>query len=121
MKIAHPARRTLDAVQFLLGAGLIASPWFAGFIDEQYATYSAWGAGAAAALVALIAIIAQWRWLPWAMGVAAIWTLAAPWALNFTAVEHAMWSHVGVGAALLVAAIADLAAAHATPKTKQAA
>jgi hypothetical protein len=121
MKIAHPARRTLDAVQFLLGAGLIASPWFAGFTDQHYASYSAWGSGAAAALVALVALIAQWRWLPWAMGAVALWTVAAPWVLSFQAAEHAMWSHAGIGAALLAAALADIAAAHAKPKTGKAA
>jgi predicted MFS family arabinose efflux permease len=121
MKIAHPARRTVDAVQLLLGAGLIASPWFAGYIDDQYASYSAWASGAVAALVALAALVAQWKWLPWVMSAIALWTVAAPWALGFQAVQHAMWSHAGIGAALLAAAIADLAAARATPKTKQAA
>jgi predicted MFS family arabinose efflux permease len=121
MRIEHPARRTLDAVQLLLGAGLVASPWFAGFIGEQNATYSAWGSGAAAAIVALAALITQQRWLPWAMGAVALWILSAPWALGFEAVQHAMWSHAGVGAALLAAAVADLAAAHAKPKTNKTA
>lgn len=121
MRIEHPGRRALDAVQLLLGAGLVASPWFAGFTDERFATYSAWASGAVAALVALAALVAQWRWLPWAMGVVALWAIAAPWALSFQAVTHALWSHVGIGIALLAAAAADLAATRATPKTKQAA
>jgi hypothetical protein len=121
MKIAHTARRTLDAVQLLLGAGLVASPWFAGYLDERIAAYSAWSAGAAAALVALVALLAQRRWLPWVMGLVGLWTVVAPWALAFQSVPSAVGSHVGFGLALLAAAAADLIVAFAEPKTKQTA
>ena len=121
MKIAHPARRTLDAVQLLLGAGLVASPWFAGYLDERVAAYSAWSAGAAAALVAFVALLAQRRWLPWVMGLVGLWTVAAPWALAFQNATSAVGSHVGFGLALVAAAAADLVVAYTKPKTKQTA
>lgn len=121
MKIAHPARTFFDIAQLLLGAALVASPWFASYLGERYGTYHAWAAGSAVVLIALAMLIAQWRWLPWAIGAVALWTIAAPWALQFEAAMPALWSHVGIGIALLAAAIADLATACATPKTKQAA
>ena len=121
MKIAHPTRTFLDSAQLLLGAALIASPWFAGYLDERYGAYNAWAAGAAVVLMTLAMLLAHWRWLPWAVGAVALWTVAAPWVLQFQAATSAVWSHVGIGVALLIAALADLAAARATPKTKQAA
>lgn len=111
----------LDLAQLALGAALVASPWYAGFVSEQIPTYSAWGAGAAAALIALLALTAQWRWLPWLMLLTGLWAMAAPWALDFGAVMSATWSHVTIGAALLMAGIADLVWTREPPKTKQTA
>jgi hypothetical protein len=115
MKIAH-ARRAIDSVQVLLGAAFAASPWIVEYSDNLPAAYNALASGAAGAIVALVALIAQWRWLPWATGLVAVWSLAAPWALLFQDAPEAMWSHVAFGVAFLMAAMADMGVAAARPK-----
>ena len=99
------AARWKDAANLGLGLWLVISPWALGYVDETTATRNAWIVGAIIAVAALAALVAFQKWEEWVNAALAIWLIAAPYALGFTAHTSATWNHVVVGVAVAVLAV----------------
>lgn len=110
-------KNVIAGSQLVLGLVLLFMPWIAGFADGQSAAaWTAWISGAvialagAAALAGYAAHAANWVNL-----VLGIWAIVAPWVIGFAAMSGAMWSHVVLGALVVLAAAAELWMEHQTP------
>jgi len=93
-----------DAGNLLLGAWLLFSPFVLGFNAEPAAALNAYITGGAIALVAAGAFYAYYRWEEWANGLLAIWLMASPWALGYTALSAATYNAVFTGFLVLMLA-----------------
>ncbi len=89
-------------VQFALGVALFVAPWVLGFADEGAAAWTAWCTGAVIGAIGLVSFAEDLTWPAWTNLALGVWTIAAPWVVQFAASEAAMWTHVVVG--LIVAA-----------------
>ena len=94
-----------DVVNWLLGVGLFFSPWAFGFAGEQTPAWNAHIVGAIIAVIALAAILAFQDWEEWLSVAVGAWLIISPWALGFSAVSTAMFTHVVIGVATLVLAL----------------
>ncbi len=104
----HPEDIFLSGWNLLLGASLIAAPWYFGFASELVAAWNAWGLGATVIVLALLALMQTSEWEEYVIAAAGFWACAAPWALGFQEVTAAAWAHVGFGVALIVSAGSEL-------------
>lgn len=100
----QPEDMFLGGWNLLLGAGLIAAPWYFGFASETVAAWNARLFGAAVIALAVPALMRTSEWEEYAIAAAGLWACAAPWALGFQEATAAAWAHVGFGVALLVSA-----------------
>ena len=98
----------LDAAKVIAGLGLALSPWILGFTATTAAAWNAWLAGAVIAILAIWALTAFDPWQEWVSLAAGIWTIAAPWALGFSATASAMGAHVVIGAVVAILAAIEL-------------
>jgi hypothetical protein len=110
----------LNAVNLVLAALLLISPWVVGFRDVQFASWNAWIAGLAMVIVAGAAMIAVQEWEEWVSGALGLWTLIAPWVLGFAHVASALWTHIGVGLAVAILAAVELWLIHNGPPARTA-
>lgn len=108
--VNNVARKTeetaLDIANIVVGVCLALSPWVLGYAAETAAAWNAWVIGAVVALIAIGALVAFAEWEEWVNLVLGVWTFVAPWALGFTAVAAALYTHVIAG--LLIAVLAAL-------------
>ena len=92
----------------MLGAALIAAPWYLGYMAEQAPCWNAWASGGAVVLLSLLALIRVHDWLEYLAAALGLWLCMAPWALNFETTVAPAWSHVGFGLSLMIAAGCEL-------------
>lgn len=93
-----------DVINLVLGAALIASPWFFGFaagVESQNAIVC----GALIVVLSIAALVAWVDWEEWLNLFVGLWLLIAAWILGFTGTT-AMTVHLVIG--FLVAALAAI-------------
>jgi hypothetical protein len=93
-----------DAVNFVLGLWLIASPFALGFAADQIPAWNAWAIGVVLAVAALAALIAFNKWEEWVEAALGLWLIVSPYLLGFATQMNATWNCVIVG--IIVAALA---------------
>jgi uncharacterized membrane protein len=112
----HSESKAMTAgTQLVLAAVLFLTPWMAGFAGEQTAAWTAWITSAAVALVAIISLVGHASLAPWINLALGVWAIVAPWVMGFATMAPAMWSHVVLGAAVVLAAAAELWLEHRSP------
>ncbi|MGW5837927.1 SPW repeat protein [Methylorubrum extorquens] len=107
-------------LSLVVGAGLMLAPWYFGFMGEAKATWNAWICGSAVAVFALLAIMQTFDLEEYIIAIVGVWTVAAPWLLDFKDITAARWTHVGFGLALLILAGIELWRLHASPRAHSA-
>lgn len=98
----------LNGWNLLLGASLIAAPWYFNFTSEAVASWNAWTFGATVIALAVLALMQTYDWEEYAIAAAGLWACVAPWVLGFQEATAATWAHVGFGVALIVSAGSEL-------------
>jgi hypothetical protein len=73
-----------DAVNAVLGAWLVLSPWAIGYQSELAATSNAFVIGVALIAAALGAIFVPRAWEEWTEGALGLWLVVSPWVLGFS-------------------------------------
>lgn len=118
-KIAR--RRTedtaIDVVSVIVGVCLALSPFAFGYVAAGAGAWNAWIMGTAIALVALGTLVAFAEWEEWVNLVLGVWTIVAPWALGFSAVAAAMYTHLIAGVVVAGLAALELWMIHTRPMT----
>ena len=76
-----------DAVNAVIGVGLVLSPWAMGYAGDSTPTANAVIAGAALLAVALGAMLMPRAWEEWSEALLGVWLAVSPWALGFAASE----------------------------------
>ena len=104
-----------DIVNIVAGLGLFLSPWYLGYAAATSAGWNAWIVGALVALVAVASLVAFSEYTEWANVVLGLWSIVAPWALGFSAIAAATWSHVIAGLVIAALAAANVWFAHNRP------
>ena len=94
-----------DSINFLLGLGLLLSPWTLNYVAEGGAALNAHIVGAVIVLMALAALFAFRFWEEWISAVLGAWLIVAPWVLNFSGNSVATRAHVLIGIAVFVLAM----------------
>jgi len=94
-----------DAVNAILGAWLILSPWVIGYQGEPAAMANAIIIGLALMATALGAIFVPRAWEEWTEGVLGLWMIVSPWALGFSALYGARLTAVITGVAIAALAL----------------
>jgi hypothetical protein len=103
------ADRKFTSNAFLLLAGALGvSPLLLGYLANTTASVSAWASAVAVAFLAALESAmeedAANEWTDWAIGIAGVWTVVAPWALGFAEMTTAAYTHVFIGLAVLLMA-----------------
>lgn len=98
-----------DAVNVVLGAWLVLSPWALGFAGEAIPTGNAVIVGIALVAAALGAIFVPRAWEEWTECVLGLWLVVSPWALGFSGQAQAMVSAVATGVVIALLALWTLA------------
>lgn len=98
------SRQWQDAINFVLGAWLVLSPWLLGYMNELGAARNAYATGAIIAVAALAALVAFHRWEEWVNAILGVWLVVSPWIIGFSGVAYALWNQIIVG--IIVAALA---------------
>jgi len=73
-----------DAVNAVLGAWLVLSPWAIGYQGDLAATSNAVVIGVALVAAALGAILVPRAWEEWTEGALGLWLVVSPWVLGFS-------------------------------------
>jgi hypothetical protein len=121
MELKHRSELTaINIITAVFGAFLFASPWLFGYSGEQTAVWSACATGLLMGMVALVSFIELREWEGWANSVLGVWAVVAPWILGFAAVASAMWSHVGIGLAVVAVMAVELWMMHRDPPVRAA-
>lgn len=107
-KIAHP-KHWQDAVNAVIGAWLLLSPWAVGYAGETVATVNAVIVGLALIAGALGAILVPRAWEEWAEAAVGAWLVVSPWALGFAGQTDARMSAVSIGAVVVALALWTIA------------
>ena len=99
-----PLKHWQDAVNAVLGAWLVLSPWAIGYQGQMTATSNAIVIGVALIAAALGAIFVPRAWEEWTEGALGLWLIVSPWALGFATLRGAMLTAVVSG--IVIAALA---------------
>ena len=86
-----------DAVNAVLGAWLVLSPWAIGYQAETTAMSNAIIIGLALIAAALGAIFVPRAWEEWTEGALGLWLIVSPWVLGFGALDGARLTAVLTG------------------------
>jgi hypothetical protein len=116
--VNHTQDTALNVGNLILGAILFLSPWLLAFRAENGATWNAWITGGVIGIVALMAAFQTYDWEEWVNLIAGLWALVSPWALGFSGVTHAMWTHVAVGIIVAVLAGGELWRLYGSPEAR---
>ena len=100
-----------DAVNVVLGAWLVLSPWALGFQADTPAMANAVVLGLALIAVALGALVAPREWEEWVEGALGLWLIASPWLLGFNGAPTTMRNAVLSGVAVVALALWTLVTA----------
>lgn len=98
-----------DAVNAVLGAWLVLSPWAVGYSDMTTASANAVIVGVALFAAALGAIFMPRAWEEWTEAVLGAWLVASPWVLGFAGHEGARTTAVATGIVIALLALWTLA------------
>lgn len=98
-----------DAVNVVLGAWLVLSPWALRFQADTPAMANAVVIGLALLAVALGALVAPREWEEWVEGALGLWLIASPWLLGFSGEPTTMRNAVLSGVVILALALWTLA------------
>ena len=95
-------KKAQDWINLVLAVVLFVSPWIMGFAAETAPAWNAWIAAIVLGVlaVATLAVFAQWE--EWANLVVGLWLIVSPLLLGFAANANAMWTHVVLGALVVV-------------------
>jgi heme/copper-type cytochrome/quinol oxidase subunit 3 len=94
-----------DAVNAVLGAWLVLSPWAIGYVGEAAAMANAIVIGVALIAAALGAIFVPRAWEEWTEGVLGLWLIVSPWALGFATLNGTRLTAVVTGIAIAALAL----------------
>lgn len=94
-----------DAVNVLLGAWLVLSPWALGFQGDALVTSNAVLVGLALVATALGAILVPRAWEEWTEAFIGLWMMASPWVLGFYGLRQAMFGAMITGLVVIVLAM----------------
>lgn len=94
--------KAFEWANVILGVLLVLAPFALGFAAETYAAWNAWILGAAIIVIAGIAIAQYGQWADWLLGIGGLWLIIAPFALGFSGLAAAMWTHVILGLAVAI-------------------
>lgn len=116
MEIAWRKEVVADVVNVALGVLLFLSPWMiVGYAAQAAAIWNARLSGIAIAGLALAALIAHSDWEEWLNVAVALWVVASPWLVGFSASAAAAHVHVVVGVIVFLMAAARLWFAYRAP------
>ena len=90
-----------DAVNAVLGAWLVLSPWAIGYVGDTLAMANAVVIGLALVAAALGAIFVPRAWEEWTEGALGLWLIASPWVLGFGPLHAAGVTAVLTGAVIV--------------------
>lgn len=90
---------------FVAGIVLWLAPLVLTYTDQTAPTVSSWAAGILTGILATAAVGDHGRWAPWPLLVIGVYAIAAPFVVNFSDHAEAMWTHIVIGAVILIAAI----------------
>ena len=107
-KLSHP-KHWQDAVNAVVGAWLLASPWAVGYASDAVATGNAVLVGLALVAGALGAILVPRAWEEWSEAALGAWLVVSPWVLGFAGQTDARMSAVSLGAVVVALALWTLA------------
>ena len=108
----------LNAVNALLGAALLMTPWYLGLGSETAAALNAFVCGAAIAIIAVLALSKSYDWEEYINLAIGLWVAVAPWALGFADGGSPMWAHVLIGLAVAALAAFELWRIHVAPEAR---
>lgn len=94
-----------DAVNVVLGAWLVVSPWAVGYQAETAAMADAIAVGVALIAAALGAILVPRAWEEWTEGILGLWLFVSPAVLGFTADRGALLSASVSGIVIVALAV----------------
>lgn len=94
-----------DAVNVVLGAWLIASPWALGYQSEMAALSNAFLIGVLLMAAALGAILVPRAWEEWTEAALGLWLFVSPAVLGFTADRAALLTAVATGIVVVALAL----------------
>lgn len=102
-------KRWQDWANVVFGVWLIVSPFVLGYADSgTLAAAHSYAIGIAVVIFALAAIYRYYRWEEGINLALGLWLIAAPFVLNFSHVEPAVWNHVIMGILIGVDALSVL-------------
>jgi len=94
-----------DAVNVLLGAWLVLSPWALAFQGDALVTSNVVLVGLALVATALGAILVPRAWEEWTEAFIGLWLMASPWVLGFYGLRQAMFGAMITGLVVIVLAM----------------
>jgi hypothetical protein len=106
--LTHP-KHWQDAVNAVIGAWLLLSPWAVGYSGDALATGNAVLVGLALVAAALGAILVPRAWEEWSEAAVGAWLVVSPWVLGFAGQTDARMSAVSLGAAVMALALWTIA------------
>jgi hypothetical protein len=109
--------KAINALNVVLGLCLFLSPLLFGFTGHPAAATNAWLSGGLIAFTGFIALTDFEEWEEWINVVIGVWVTVAPWLFGFAGVSYAMWSHVGIGAAVTILAAVEIWKLHRNPSS----
>ena len=98
-----------DAVNAVLGAWLVLSPWALRFNADTPSMANFVVIGLALLAVALGALVAPREWEEWVEGALGLWLIASPWLLRFSGEQVAIRNAVITGVVIVALALWTLA------------
>lgn len=94
-----------DAVNAVLGAWLVLSPWAIGYAGETAAMVNAVVIGLGLIAAALGAMFVPRAWEEWTEAILGVWLIASPWALGFAGTSVPRLAAVITGIAIVAIAL----------------
>ena len=105
------AQTWIDVTNVVLGICLFVLPWFVSGMS-QGAEWNVWLTGGLIIVIAGAAVFSYAPWQEWTNLVLGAWAGISPWLFGFSMHAGAAWTHVVLGAAVLILAAIQLATAN---------
>jgi len=107
----------LDAINLVLGVGLISAPWLFGFTGVEMASRNSWITGAMIAVASIAALVSFSEWEEWGNLLLGLWVAVSPWALSvhLAISETAVRAQVALGLVIALLAAMELWMLHRAP------
>lgn len=101
-------RRWQDWANTALGILLTASPWLFGYTGLEAATINAVAIGLLVFALSALALTLLDGWEVYLSGLLGIWTMLSPWLIGFLPYPAASYTHLGIGAAVVMIAAIEI-------------